>query len=264
MVEAKCEWCGVETKYEFPCRVKRFCSHACSNDWKWTQRAPGERVTLSCARCKRPFVLLASQLRVREKGGNKVRFCSKKCEATARVKPERHLQVSCDFCGKWFERDAHRVRPRNFCSRACRDKARRVEGAKWRDPEQIKAYMAAWANGNKDKRREYQRAYKANNKGKVLAAQRARRARASVETFTDADWQQIKEQWNYTCLCCERREPGIKLEADHVLALARGGQHVGTNIQPLCRNCNARKGTKMIDYRSKTYLMRTDVNKETA
>lgn len=38
-----------------------------------------------------------------------------------------------------------------------------------------------------------------------------------------------------------------KLEADHKIPLALGGNNWIDNIQPLCRSCNARKGTRLPD-----------------
>ena len=48
------------------------------------------------------------------------------------------------------------------------------------------------------------------------------------------------------CLCCGSAE---KIALDHVVPITKGGADDVGNLQPLCRSCNSKKGTKIIDYR---------------
>ena len=41
------------------------------------------------------------------------------------------------------------------------------------------------------------------------------------------------------CVNCGSKE---RIELDHIIPLARGGQDIETNLIPVCRGCNARKG----------------------
>jgi hypothetical protein len=83
------------------------------------------KVARQCKNCTTTFTVWASLLR----HGKRCDFCSRTCfEAASRV------TVTCDFCGKVFERQratASRYLGKNFCSRACNNKARR------KDPERI-------------------------------------------------------------------------------------------------------------------------------
>jgi 5-methylcytosine-specific restriction endonuclease McrA len=99
--------------------------------------------------------------------------------------------------------------------------------------------------------RIYQREWRKNNPNKVKAMRHRRRAkhRTSGESFTAVEWEMLKEYYNYTCLCCGRREPEIKLTPDHVIPLGPPGTGEIWNVQPLCLSCNSRKGAKTIDYR---------------
>ena len=65
---------------------------------------------------------------------------------------------------------------------------------------------------------------------------------------TAQNFRALCELYGHVCLCCGncfRRG----LTADHVIPASRGGKNVLSNIQPLCRTCNARKGSKALDYR---------------
>lgn len=69
------------------------------------------------------------------------------------------------------------------------------------------------------------------------------------EVYDKTTWEEIKAHYNYTCLCCHRKEPEITLVPDHIIPKSKGGKTVKENIQPLCKHCNARKGKRSTDYR---------------
>jgi len=68
--------------------------------------------------------------------------------------------------------------------------------------------------------------------------------------FTSRD--EVKDaiflKYGKICLCC-----GIdkNTHLDHVIPVKKGGKDELSNIQPLCRDCNSKKGVKLIDYRPK-------------
>lgn len=78
---------------------------------------------------------------------------------------------------------------------------------------------------------------------------RVAKQKGSNGKITTKEWQDLKEFYNYTCLCCKRKEPEIKLTLDHVFPLSLGGKHSIENVQPLCFSCNCKKNAKHIDYR---------------
>ena len=79
-------------------------------------------------------------------------------------------------------------------------------------------------------------------------AYRARKLKAEG-SYSFQQWEELKKKYNYMCLCCKQQEPFIKLTADHIIPLTKGGSNDIGNIQPLCRSCNGRKFVSSIDYR---------------
>lgn len=110
---------------------------------------------------------------------------------------------------------------------------------------------------------EYQKDYYSKNKKKinqknkrwsdefpekraVITARRRARLANAEGFFTEEEWADLCRKYEYKCLCCCNKR---KLTVDHVIPLIVGGTNYISNIQPLCKPCNSKKGTKYIDYR---------------
>lgn len=78
--------------------------------------------------------------------------------------------------------------------------------------------------------------------------QRIIKKRGNGGSHTFEEWELLKAQYNWTCPCCKKPEPEIKLTEDHVVAVSKGGSNNIENIQPLCGRCNSSKQTKEIRY----------------
>jgi len=110
-----------------------------------------------------------------------------------------------------------------------------------------------WREDHPEAYFEIHRRWKQKNKELVNAATHRRRTKLnnSAENYTAAEWTALKEAQNYTCLCCGRREPEIKLTVDHVIPVSCGGGNGIDNIQGLCKDCNNWKNARGGDFRKK-------------
>ena len=71
--------------------------------------------------------------------------------------------------------------------------------------------------------------------------------RIAEGNYTWKEWKELKKKYNYSCVMCGRKEPEIKLTIDHIIPISKRGTNWISNIQPLCRSCNSKKGKK-VDY----------------
>lgn len=70
--------------------------------------------------------------------------------------------------------------------------------------------------------------------------------------LTDEEREQIKKRDGYTCQCCFRYGKGVRLEIDHIIPVFQGGPANVENSQTLCKECNSKKGTNAINFKSHT------------
>ncbi len=93
---------------------------------------------------------------------------------------------------------------------------------------------------------QYNRYLKVNPEYKVIG--RNKRIAENGGFHSNGDWETLKAQFNWTCPGCKKKEPEIKLTKDHIIPLLRGGSDNIENIQPLCRSCNCKKHTNIIQF----------------
>ena len=205
----------------------------------------------------------------RRKNAEKVRAEEKIRNQTPERKEQRR---------QWeiLNRDKRRAQERANDAANREEKNRKQK--EWRDKntEKEKAHTLKWREKNRDSIREKSRIqsieYRKANPDKVVAATHRYRKRVKENggTFNGEEWTAIKTRYDFTCLCCGKKEPDIKLSPDHVIPISKGGANDASNIQPLCRKCNRIKSDTSVDYRIAGYAvniekaLRDSVQEETA
>lgn len=186
------------------------------------------------------------------------RACSYRCSGILSRKA-RFTDRSCAKCGGTFKASVRRKR--RYCSTKCQGEARRVEGAKWRDPAKIAEYQREyhrknrqrlslqtleWNKNNREKRRAIAIAY-AHRQRVLLAGKTTRRDKVKLRA-SSATAEQVREIFgkaDHHCVYCGLKT--AKLTLDHYTPIAKGGLHTASNLVPSCKPCNSSKGAKEPD-----------------
>jgi 5-methylcytosine-specific restriction endonuclease McrA len=171
------------------------------------------------------------------------------CAVRYAAHPERQHAAS----NAWRATHQDQIKAANASYSASHREEIAAKGAEWRtaNPERQRARTSAWRSENRERHDALIAAWGAENPGRRCAQRVKRTQHIDIPGphFTGQEWEALKARYDYRCLMCTRQEPKIKLEADHVIPIARGGTNDIGNIQPLCKSCNSSKNDQIRDYR---------------
>lgn len=118
----------------------------------------------------------------------------------------------------------------------------------------------AWRAANREhvnrQHREYVKHRYHNDRGfrqniRDWFTRRRNTERANGGSYTAEEWATMCLLVGGRCVACGQI---AQLEVDHVVHVTAGGENDIENVQPLCRSCNASKGTRVADYRPLTLM----------
>lgn len=81
----------------------------------------------------------------------------------------------------------------------------------------------------------------------VRKSKRRARELGASGSHTRADRQAVFESYGHRCIVCAAdllQLPSKDRTLDHVVPFAKGGSNCVSNLQPMCRSCNSRKGDR--------------------
>jgi 5-methylcytosine-specific restriction endonuclease McrA len=168
----------------------------------------------------------------------------------------------CAKCGELKTvNDFHANKNRRYgLNSYCKDcqgqyRANNIEGSKAyhkehykRNRNQYAIKARLWGIANRARRREIGKKWRKSNRlyGRVKHHEYRSRKIGNGGAFTANEWIDLCRECGNRCLACGSE---VKLTADHIIPVSKGGSNDITNIQPLCGPCNSSKGNKTIDYR---------------
>lgn len=109
-------------------------------------------------------------------------------------------------------------------------------------PDVAKKRATDWARANPVRRRETRNAWWRRNPAYGRLAAQRRRARQRGAFIEDVDPLVVLERDDGVCGICGEDVDPFAFHVDHVIPLARGGEHSYANTQPAHPSCNSRKG----------------------
>lgn len=103
----------------------------------------------------------------------------------------------------------------------------------------------AWYYANRDRALETALRWKERNPERARVLVEATRVKrlAAFSSLTTHEWREIWLRFGGRCAYCDA--PATELE--HVVPLARGGDHTAENVVPACKPCNRSKSAKWLD-----------------
>lgn len=102
---------------------------------------------------------------------------------------------------------------------------------------------AAWRRDNPEPNAAYWASFREANRERLRAQNSLRRA-ACGPGVSPREWALILEYFGNVCAYCLR--PSLRLQRDHLVPIAKGGEETVDNLVPACGPCNKRKGSRLL------------------
>jgi 5-methylcytosine-specific restriction endonuclease McrA len=211
-----------------------------------------------CARCKQTKPV-DSFARDKNRKDGLWPYCRQCCSEYKKARYAQDKESQAER--RWAYREANRQREADRARRWYQEnhERARIRAKEWRsnNKEHESVKKRAWYEKNKTEVKDRVRRNRLANPELDRAHTEKKRARKrnAPGSFTPADIQGILRTQNSLCAYCGRNIADC-YTVDHIIPLARGGSNWPSNLQLLCRSCNASKGARTHDEYLK-YLMAT-------
>jgi 5-methylcytosine-specific restriction endonuclease McrA len=152
---------------------------------------------------------------------------------------------------KWKKANVRQAARRKVSAKKWRERnSQHVKDVKraWqsRNRERLAIYIKEYGEKNKEKLRAQRQAYWKANRAKSIANGQKRRAALAKQASGNLDLilqfvADIKAKRFAICYYCQQKTDTHKIHFDHIIPLAKGGQHSVENLCVSCAKCNLTK-----------------------
>ncbi len=130
-------------------------------------------------------------------------------------------------------KDAVKLRSKNYRNKNSEKILERVKSYAQQYPERVRAYKKKYHDAHKREAALRVKIRRAKLKDALITEEKAQRV------YDFYSW--MKNQDYVTCTYCGAYIPGSSLQVDHIIPVARGGDHDPDNFAVSCRPCNLSK-----------------------
>lgn len=226
-----------------------YCSEECRTKERYKRKNEKRKLPcyeVKCKWCKGKFFQKIANIQI---------YCSIQCQTFGYQKEYyggkpsfRGTQQKCKLCKKEYSAYSP---AQKWCSVYCRKHADYN-----RNRLNKIIYNTEYQKEHIIEKRKWNKKWTQNNPDKVIhnRKQYIYRKKQAGGSFTEKEWNDLKEENNHTCPKCKRK--GLELTADHIIPTSqwkkwRRKNKVSykcndiENIQPYCRQCNSSKGNRI-------------------
>ena len=157
----------------------------------------------------------------------------------------KKIEFKCDFCSTLCKSkpSEYKKKKKHFCSMKCYVSYKKLNYK----VEDYTGYKGVRKSG--ESKQVYHRRYCERHPDLIahLKARRYARKKGAEGSHTLQEWNDLKSSYDNCCCACGNM---TTLTKDHIIPLVKGGSDYIENIQPLCKSCNCKKNTKIVNYKT--------------
>lgn len=214
----------------------KFCSVACGKK-AWRKRIVAQFGETETSRRRKTLLALGLCPCGQAVSKNRTR-CSGCSERTAELRRQAFNRLTPEQQIAFLKRGCEKTKRLYQKAKAAGKKRRRIM------TDRDRALHRKWIEANRSRTNATALLWRQKNpeRAAMLSQRRRARKRGAEGSHTLEEWLDILKRHDHRCAHCKEK---TKLTKDHVIPLSKNGSDYASNLQPLCKPCNSRKGNRL-------------------